>query len=55
MLICLHNADFTTNPACNDDHDWSASSAAYPYLEELPTFITRQRETAQQRSGGAGS
>ena len=48
MLICHRNADFT-GPSCDDDHDWSASSASYPNLEELPTFITRQRESAQQR------
>ena len=48
MLICHHNADFS-NPDCDDDHDWSASSTAYPNLEELPTFIIRERESAQQR------
>ena len=48
MLICRRNADFS-NHDCDDDHDWSVSSAAYPNLEEMPTFITRQRESAQQR------
>ena len=48
MLICRCNADFTTNPCCDDDYDWSASSATYPNLEELPTFITRERQSAQE-------
>ena len=47
MLICQRNADFT-NVDCDDDHDWSSASAAYPNLEELPTFITRQRQSAQE-------
>ena len=49
MLICHRNADFANNPNTNDDHDWSAASSAYPNLEELPTFITRQRQSAPQR------
>ena len=48
MLICRCDADFTTNPCCDDDYVWSASSAAYPNLEELPTFITKERESAQE-------
>ena len=48
MLICHRNADFS-GPSCDDDHNWSASSASYPNLEEFPTFITRQRESVQQR------
>ena len=47
MLICHRNADFTNSRDCDEDHDWSASSSAYPNLEELPTFITR-RQSAQQ-------
>ncbi len=51
MLICHRNADFSNNnPSCDDDYDWSASSASYPNLDELPTFIKNQRESAQQRT-----
>ena len=50
MLICHRNADFHNNPNCDDDYDWSASSSAYPNLEELPTFLTRQRQQIPQRS-----
>ena len=39
----------TMRVGVDDDHNWSTSSAAYPNLEELPTFIIRQRESAQQR------
>lgn len=31
-------------------YNWSSSSAAYPNLEELPVFITRQRQSAPQRA-----
>ncbi len=48
MLICHRNADFS-GPSCDDDYDWSASSASYLNLEDFPTIITRQRESAQQR------
>ena len=48
MLICHRNTEFTANPGCDDDHDWSASSAAYPNLEELPIFITRECQSAQE-------
>ena len=50
MLICHRNADYGNNSDCDDDHDWSASSIAYPNLEELPSFITRQRQSAPERS-----
>lgn len=49
MLICHRSADFSTSPSCDDDYNWSASSTSYPNLEELPTFISRQRESAEQR------
>ncbi len=48
MLICHRNADYENNSDCDDDHDWSASFAAYPNLEELQSFITRQRQSAQE-------
>ncbi len=50
MLICHRNADYGNNCDCDDDHNWSASSIAYPNLEELPSFITSQRQSATERS-----
>ena len=48
MLICHRSADYSNSPDCDDDQDWSASSTVYPNLQELPTFITRQRHLAQE-------
>ena len=48
MLICHRNADHHTTVSCDDDHDWSASTTAYTNIDELPTFITRHRQAAQQ-------
>ena len=49
MLICQRNAAFTDNRDCDEDHDWSASSQAYPNLEELPRFIIRHRQLAAEQ------
>lgn len=48
MLICQRTTD--VQPALNCEHNWSSSSAGYPNLEELPAFITRQRQSAPQRA-----
>ena len=49
MLICQRNADpqpeFNSNDGCN----WSESSDMYS-LEELPTFLSRHRQTAAPRT-----
>ena len=51
MLICQRNTDLQPNLNSQEDStDWSSSSAAYPNLEELPTFITQQRQSAPQRT-----
>ena len=50
MLICQSNADLQPSTASLDDTDWSAGSQAYPNLEEMPTFISRLRESAGQHS-----
>ena len=47
MLICQCNADQHSIVHCDDDHNWSASTTAYANIEELPTFITRHRQTTQ--------
>lgn len=46
MLICQRNADYAIAD-CDSDHDWSGFTMAYPNLDELPTFITRNRQTVQ--------
>ena len=50
MLICQRNADMQPDSNCDEDNNWSSISAAYPKLEELPVFVTRQRQSAPQRT-----
>ena len=49
MLMCQCNSDLQPNMNSNEDYNWASSSSAYPNLEELPSFIARQRQTATQR------
>ena len=49
MLICQRNSDLQPNMNSNEDYNWASSSSVYPNLEELPSFIARQRQTATQR------
>jgi len=49
MLICQRNADFHNTTDFDDNYNWAASSATYPNLDELPSFIARHRESAQPR------
>lgn len=49
MQICQHNAAYHSNADCDNDHNWSDSSVVYGSIEELPTFITRSRQTNYQR------
>ena len=50
MLICQGNADLEPSTESQDDTDWSAGAQAYPNVEEMPTFISRHRESAGQQS-----
>ena len=50
MLICQHNADLQPNTDSQEDFDWTQGTQAYPNLEEMPTFITRQRESAAEHT-----
>ena len=47
MLTCQHNNDLQPNLK---HYNWSTSSTAYPNLEELPTFITQQRQSTPERT-----
>ena len=46
MLICRHNADLQPNIDSQQDFDWTHAAQAYPNLEEMPSFIPRQQESA---------
>lgn len=51
MLICQHNVDIhCPHSNCDEEFNWSSISAAYPNIEELPVFITRQRQSAPQHT-----
>ena len=42
MLICPYGAAFPQSEKDKDDHDWSQAGMAYPNLQELSSFISRQ-------------
>ena len=42
MLICQYGAAFPQSEKDKDDHDWSLAGMAYPNLQELSSFISRQ-------------
>ena len=48
MLICQHNAELQPNMETQEDMDWIWAAQAYPNLEEMPTFICRQRTSAAE-------
>ena len=49
MLICQHSADYHSTPQCDNDYSWLASSMVYSNIDEMPTFISRYRQSAHQR------
>ena len=48
MLICRSSADLQPSTESQEEVDWSAGSQSYPNVEEMPTFISRHRESAGQ-------
>ena len=50
MLICQSNANLQPSIDTQEDVDWSAGAQRYPNVEEMPTFISRQRKSAGQHS-----
>ena len=50
MLVCQHSADLQPNTNSQEDVDWTQAAQAYPNLEEMPTFIPRQRDSAAEHS-----
>ena len=50
MLICQSNADLQPGTESQDE-DWTAAGVQrYPNVEEMPTFISRHRESAGQHT-----
>ena len=48
MLICQQNADLQPSMDTQEGINWTQASQAYPNLEEAPSFISQQRQTAGQ-------
>ena len=50
MLVCQNSANLQPNAENEGQMDWSAGTQRYSNLEEMPTFISRHRESAAQHS-----
>ncbi len=50
MLVCQRSAELEPNTDSQDQVDWACAAQAYPNLEEMPSFISRQRDAATQQS-----
>ena len=48
MLVCQRNADLQPNIESEQEMDWTRAALAYTNIEEMPSFISRQRESAAQ-------
>ena len=50
MLVCQRNADLLPNIESEQEVDWTRAAQAYTNIEEMASFISRQRESAAQRA-----
>ncbi len=50
MLICQRAADLQPDSSSQADFDWTAAAQSYHNLEEMPTFVTRNRQEAGPRT-----
>ena len=50
MLICQCNADLQPNTNSEEDSEWTQAAQVYSNLEEMPTFITQQHDSAAEHS-----
>ena len=50
MLVCQHNADLYPSTESDQEVDWTHPAQAYTNLEEMPSFISRQQQSAAQRA-----
>ena len=48
MLVCQHNDDLQPNIESEQEVDWTRAGQAYANIEEMPSFISQQRESAAQ-------
>ena len=50
MLVCQRNADLQPDMTSQQDFDWTLPAQAYPNLEQMPSFIAQQRQSAPQHT-----
>ena len=50
MLVCQCNSDLQPNIESEQEVDWTRAAQAYTNIEEMPSFISRQRESAAQHA-----
>ena len=50
MLICQRSSDLQPSTDNQKEVDWTEAAQAYPNLEELPSFLARQRQSAAQHT-----
>ena len=48
--MCQRNADLQPDSESDQEVDWTCAAQAYTNLEEMPSFISRQRESAAHRA-----
>ena len=48
--MCQRNADLQPNTESEQEVDWTHAAQAYTNIEEMPSFISRQRVSAGQRA-----
>ena len=50
MLICQRTANLQPGSSSQEDFDWTAAAQCYPNLDEMPTFVTRNRQQIGPRT-----
>ena len=50
MLVCQRYSDLQPDISSQLEFDWSAPALAYSNLEEMPSFIAQQRQSAPQHT-----
>ena len=48
MLVCQRSADLQPTTASEEQVDWTQAGRAYPTLREMPSFISRHRQSAPE-------
>lgn len=50
MLVCQRYSDLQPDMSSQQDFDWSLPGQAYSNLEEMPSFMAQQRQSAPQHT-----